>query len=87
MRDGLGVAVLPDWLIKDELASGDLMPVLPKWKAKDLPIHVVYAGQRVLLTRLSAFIDFAVCYLLRRDEVFNARLVGLLGLEPRTPAL
>jgi len=26
------------------------MQVLPKWKAKDLPIHVVYAGQRVLPT-------------------------------------
>jgi len=37
--------------------------VLPKWKGKDLPIHVVYAGQRVLPTRVSAFIDFAVRYL------------------------
>src|SRR5438445_12930267 len=42
---------LPDWLIKDELDSRDLVQVLPKWKAKDLPIHVVLAGQRVLPTR------------------------------------
>lgn len=63
VRDGLGVALLPDWLIKDELASGDLVLVLPKWKAQDLPIHVIYAGQRVLPTRVSAFIDFAVRYL------------------------
>jgi DNA-binding transcriptional LysR family regulator len=63
VRDGLGVSLLPDWLIKDELVSGDLVQVLPKWKAKDLPIHVVYAGQRVLPTRVSAFIDFAVRYL------------------------
>src|SRR6266404_4797121 len=41
VRDGLGIALLPDWLIKDELDSGDLAQVLPKWKAKDLPIHVV----------------------------------------------
>jgi DNA-binding transcriptional LysR family regulator len=60
VRDGLGVALLPDWLIKDELASGDLVHVLPGGKAKDLPIHVVYAGQRVLSIRVSAFIDFAV---------------------------
>ena len=26
-------------------------------------------------------------FVLRCGEVFNARLVGLLGLEPRTPAL
>jgi DNA-binding transcriptional LysR family regulator len=63
VRDGLGVSLLPDWLIKDELAAGELVQVLPKWKAKDLPIHVVYAGQRVLPTRVSAFIDFAVRYL------------------------
>jgi len=62
-RDGLGVALLPDWLIKDELDAADLVPVLPKWKARDLPIHVVYAGQRVLPARVSAFIDFAVRYL------------------------
>ena len=63
VRDGLGVALLPDWLIQKELAAGDLVQLLPKWKAKDLPIHVVYAGQRVLPTRVSAFIDFAVRYL------------------------
>jgi DNA-binding transcriptional LysR family regulator len=63
VRDGLGISLLPDWLIKDELASGEFVQVLPKWKAKDLPIHVVYAGQRVLPTRVSAFIDFAVRYL------------------------
>ena len=63
VRDGLGVAVLPDWLIKDELDSGALVQVLPKWKAKDVPIHVVYAGQRVLPTRVSAFIDFAMRHL------------------------
>ncbi len=63
VRDGLGVALLPDWLIKKEMNSGDLVQVLPKWKAKDLPIHVVYAGQRVLPTRVSAFIDFAVRHL------------------------
>jgi DNA-binding transcriptional LysR family regulator len=73
VRDGLGVALLPDWLIKDELASGDLVQVLPQWKAKDLPIHVVYAGQRVLPTRVSAFIDFAVRHLLPlRKEVTRA---------------
>lgn len=59
-RDGLGVALLPDWLIRDELASGDLVSVLPHWKAKNLPVHVVYAGQRILPRRVSAFIDYAV---------------------------
>ena len=63
VRDGLGVAVLPDWLVKVELESGALVQILPKWKTKDVPIHVVYAGQRALPTRVSAFIDFAVRFL------------------------
>lgn len=63
VRDGLGMALLPDWLVKEELASGELVHVLPRWKAKDLPVHVVYAGQRVLPRRVDAFIDFAVRYL------------------------
>lgn len=60
VRDGLGVALLPDWLIRDELRSGELVTVLPQWKTKDLPVHVVYAGQRILPLRVSAFIDYAV---------------------------
>jgi DNA-binding transcriptional LysR family regulator len=60
VRDGLGVALLPNWLIKEELAAGELVHILSRWKAKDLPIHVVYAGQRVLPRRVSAFIEFAV---------------------------
>jgi DNA-binding transcriptional LysR family regulator len=62
-RTGLGIAVLPNWLIEDDLRSGALMPILPRWKPKDVPVHVVYAGQRVLPARVSAFIDFATDYL------------------------
>lgn len=63
VRDGLGVAVLPDWLIKNEMLSGELVHILPRWKPAEVPINVVYAGQRVLPTRVSAFIDYAVRHL------------------------
>jgi DNA-binding transcriptional LysR family regulator len=63
VRMGLGIAVLPNWLIEDDLRSGVLVTVLPRWKLQDLSVHVVYAGQRVLPARVSAFIDFAVGYL------------------------
>lgn len=62
-RCGLGISVLPDWLIEKDLVSGRLARVLPEWNARDLPIHVVYAGQRLLPARVSAFIDFAVDYM------------------------
>jgi DNA-binding transcriptional LysR family regulator len=63
VRAGLGVAVLPDFLIREDLLSGQLVRVLAQWSAKDLPVHVVYAGARLLPTRVRAFIDFAVSYM------------------------
>lgn len=82
VRTGLGIAVLPNWLIEEDLRSGRLVAMLPRSTVKDLSIHVVYAGQRVLPSRVSAFIDFAVKYL--ASEGMNrpykggneARLVG-----------
>jgi DNA-binding transcriptional LysR family regulator len=62
-RAGLGVAAIPDWLIREDLLSGQLVRVLPQWNAKDLPVHVVYVGARLLPTRVRAFIDFAVSYM------------------------
>ena len=48
---------------REDLLSGQLVRVLPQWNAKDLPIHVVYVGARLLPTRVRAFIDFAVSYM------------------------
>jgi DNA-binding transcriptional LysR family regulator len=62
-RAGLGIAVLPDWLIREDILSGRLVRVLPQWNAKELPCHVVYQGQRMLPIRVRAFIDFAVAYM------------------------
>ncbi len=81
VRAGLGIAVLPNWLIEDDLRSGALVPVLPRWKPPELSVHVVYAGQRVLPARVGAFIDYAVRYLTseRMDRPYQggneARLV------------
>ena len=82
VRTGLGVAMLPNWLIEDDVRAGRLVTVLPRHRLKKLPVHVVYAGQRVLPARVSAFIDFAVQYLAREgmDGPYQggneARLVG-----------
>jgi DNA-binding transcriptional LysR family regulator len=40
IRMGLGVAVLPEWLIEDDLVSGRMVRVLPKWQARELPAHI-----------------------------------------------
>jgi DNA-binding transcriptional LysR family regulator len=60
---GLGITVLPEWLIAGDLVSGRLVRVLPKWQARELPVHVVYPAQRRLSLRVRAFIDFGVDYM------------------------
>jgi DNA-binding transcriptional LysR family regulator len=82
VRTGLGIGVLPNWMVEEDFRSGVLVPVLPRWKPQNVPLHVVYAGQRVLPARVSAFIDFAVSYLTSEgmDRPYKggneARLVG-----------
>ena len=62
-RMGLGVAVLPEWLIEEDIVSGRLVRVLPKWQARELPAHLVYPVQRRLPLRVRTFIDFAANYM------------------------
>ena len=62
-RAGLGIAVLPEWLIREDMVSGRLVRVLPQWQAKELSCHVVYQRQRMLPVRVRTFIDFAVTYM------------------------
>ena len=73
VRAGLGVAALPDWLVEEDLRTGRLVRLLPRWKTHDLPLHVVYLGQRFHPARVSSFIDFAVRYLKKELEPPKAR--------------
>lgn len=62
-RIGLGIAVLPEWLIAEDIVSRRLVRVLPNWQAEDLPAHIVYPVHRHLPLRVNAFIDFATDYM------------------------
>jgi molybdate transport repressor ModE-like protein len=52
---GLGMAVLPQWFITDELADGSLLDLLPTWRAAMLPIHLAHLPGRHQPRRLEAF--------------------------------
>ncbi|AHN76637.1 LysR family transcriptional regulator [Pandoraea pnomenusa] len=63
VRMGLGVAVLPEWLVEEDLQSGSVARVLPKWHATPLEAHIVYPAQRAMPMRVRAFVDFATQYM------------------------
>ncbi|MBL0421874.1 LysR family transcriptional regulator [Ramlibacter sp. AW1] len=53
----LGIAALPPGLCREEVSSGQLVPVLPEWATPSIPIHALTAG-RVLPARTMVFLDF-----------------------------
>jgi len=60
---GLGVSVLPEWLVRKDLAAGRLRRVLPQWIARELFVNVVHPGHRNLPSRVRSFVEFAVSYM------------------------
>lgn len=55
-RLGLGLAQLPDYFVKGELASGALVEVLPSARPAPLPISIVYPGARLVPQRVRLLI-------------------------------
>ncbi|MDG1708194.1 MAG: LysR family transcriptional regulator, partial [Emcibacteraceae bacterium] len=41
---GLGISTAAQWLIKDELADGRLIHILPDWKVEPMPLYAVWHG-------------------------------------------
>jgi len=71
VRAGLGISMIPEFLVREDVRSGRLVHILPRWEPKPLPIHVVYDAHRILPVRVRVFIDFALSFLAKE-----------LGTEP-----
>ena len=56
-RLGLGLCQLPDNMVIDELAAGELVEVLPSCRPEPMPISVVVPSGRLLPARVRAAID------------------------------
>lgn len=59
-RRGLGLAQMPFFHVKNDLASGKLVCVLEKTPPPSIPISLVYPRSRQLSQRLRVFIDWTV---------------------------
>ncbi len=60
--DGIGLARLASFQVKNDIDEGRLVPILENYNPKDTdPLYVVFLGQGGLIpTRIRAFIDFLV---------------------------
>lgn len=56
---GWGIAYLATYLIGDEFKNGQLIQLLPEWRAsQSMPFYAVYPSRRFLPKKTSAVIDF-----------------------------
>lgn len=55
---GMGIALLPESVVRADLASGTLERVLPAWNLPQGVFHIVFPTRRGLLPAVRAFIDF-----------------------------
>lgn len=54
---GQGVAQLPDYFVRDELARGSLVEVLPGLRPVPIPVSLVYPGARLVPQRVRVLLD------------------------------
>lgn len=56
---GLGLALLPNALAKDDVARGTLKRVLSAWSGPKVPVHAVFPSERPPAPKVRAFVDLA----------------------------
>jgi DNA-binding transcriptional LysR family regulator len=57
---GLGIVQAPAFVVQSALDQGTLVPLLEDWRTALIPVHVVYAPNRYLSTKVRVFIDWVV---------------------------
>ncbi|WP_028868432.1 LysR family transcriptional regulator [Psychromonas arctica] len=59
-KAGLGLAMLPELYVREDLANGNLLEVLNDFAAAPLPLNVIYPSNKLQSATISALIDFLV---------------------------
>jgi DNA-binding transcriptional LysR family regulator len=54
---GMGLSVLPDFAVEDDLAGGRLIQVLPQWRLPSGGIHAVFPAARFRPAKVRAFVE------------------------------
>ena len=55
---GLGVLWLPDYMAKAHVASGELVPLLERWRLDPMPLYVAFPPNRHVSAKLRVFIEW-----------------------------
>ena len=56
--DGLGIAVLPEFICREHFASGKLVQLLPEYTMPEVSVSLVYADRQLMPKRKKVFIHY-----------------------------
>lgn len=73
---GLGVLWLPDYMAKEHVARGELVPLFDEWSLDPMPLYVAYPPNRHVSTKLRVFIDWITALMAQ-----HAPIIGVDTLE------
>ncbi len=65
---GVGVVQLPAMMVRNHLAQGQLVQLLPDWTLQREIVHVVFPSRRGLLPSVRAFVDYLAQRFAALDE-------------------
>lgn len=58
LRSGLGIAVVPDFIIDEDLANGSVLPILQDWQPRAVALHLVTPPGTIRPHRVTALIEY-----------------------------
>ncbi|MDK1288180.1 LysR family transcriptional regulator [Pseudoalteromonas umbrosa] len=65
--DGIGIAILPDYMCSHSPEKAQLEPILPHWELPAVDVYALYPKNRLHIPKVGAFVEFI-------QAVFSARL-------------
>ncbi|KAF1029166.1 MAG: HTH-type transcriptional regulator DmlR [Burkholderia plantarii] len=84
---GMGVAMLPSYLIGSDTARGKLVRLLPDYQLPQVEINVAYPSRRHLPAKVRTFIDHLVEYFSQSPDTTLGEQWAHSGLQPPSDAI
>ncbi|KXU84463.1 LysR family transcriptional regulator [Paraburkholderia monticola] len=84
---GLGIALLPAFVVVDELRSGELVHVMPQWRSPEVGVYVLMPSRKFLEAKTRAWIELLKAELpiaLERDAMAVDAAVKPAGKPKRS---
>lgn len=58
VKMGMGLGLILPSMVENEVAAGELVPVLPSWHGQEVIFSMLYASHRQMPKRVTMFLDF-----------------------------